>query len=138
MSQTVDLALVNLSARWSRWSKIRKLASFSAGRNTPASQLFFTGEGCRWKCTLLYQHELHSCKSASERRLIIPSSQGFRSQSSLLPVLVPAWWNDVPWSVRLAQTITIFKKHLKTHTPLVKLVCVSLYTHAQTLTSTST
>uniref|UniRef100_A0AAY4AM17 Reverse transcriptase domain-containing protein n=2 Tax=Denticeps clupeoides TaxID=299321 RepID=A0AAY4AM17_9TELE len=55
-----------------------------------------------------------SLRSANERRLKIPSSRGLRFQSCLFSVVVPGWWNNLPSSTRLAETITTFKKKVKT------------------------
>ncbi len=50
-----------------------------------------------------------SLRSASERRLVVPSQRGTKSLSRTFSWTVHSWWNDLPISIR------IFKKHLKTH-----------------------
>ncbi len=49
-----------------------------------------------------------SLRSTSERRLVVPSQRGTKST-------VPGWWNDLPTSIRNADSLTIFKQQLKTH-----------------------
>ncbi len=56
-----------------------------------------------------------SLHSASERRLVVPSQRGTKSLSRTFPWTVPSWWNDLPISIRTAESLAIFKKHLKTH-----------------------
>ncbi len=53
--------------------------------------------------------------SASERRLVVPSQRGTKSLSRTFSWTVPSWWNDLPISIRTAESLAIFKKHLKTH-----------------------
>ncbi|XP_028821248.1 uncharacterized protein LOC114772544 [Denticeps clupeoides] len=48
--------------------------------------------------------------SANEMRLKIPSSRGLRFQLTLFSFVVPGWWNNLPSSIRLAETTTTFKK----------------------------
>ncbi len=54
-----------------------------------------------------------SLRSASERRLVVPSQRGTKSLSRTFSWTVPSWWNDLPISIRLAESLAIFKKHLK-------------------------
>ncbi len=54
-----------------------------------------------------------SLRSASERRLVVPSQRGTKSLSRTFSWTVPSWWNDLPISIRTAESI--FKKQLKTH-----------------------
>ncbi len=54
-------------------------------------------------------------RSASERRLVVPSQRGTKSLSRTFSWTVPSWWNDLPISIRTAESLAIFKKHLKTH-----------------------
>ncbi|KAJ8414324.1 hypothetical protein AAFF_G00051940 [Aldrovandia affinis] len=57
-------------------------------------------------------------RSASSGKLTAPSLwvPGSRSsRSRLFSVLVPRWWNDLPQSVRTAESLPIFRKRLKTH-----------------------
>ncbi len=56
-----------------------------------------------------------SLRSASERRLVVPSQRGTKSLSRTFSWTVPSWWNDLPISIRTAESLAIFKKHLKTN-----------------------
>ncbi len=56
-----------------------------------------------------------SLRSASERSLVVPSQRGTKSLSQTFSWTVPSWWNDLPISIRTAESLAIFKKHLKTH-----------------------
>ncbi len=56
-----------------------------------------------------------SLRSASERRLVVPSQRGTKSLSRTFSWTVSSWWNDLPISIRTAESLAIFKKHLKTH-----------------------
>ncbi len=56
-----------------------------------------------------------SLRSASERRLVVPSQRGTKSLSRTFYWTVHSWWNDLPISIRTAESLAIFKKHLKTH-----------------------
>ncbi len=56
-----------------------------------------------------------SLPSASERRLVVPSQRGTKSLSRTFSWTVPSWWNDLPISIRTAESLAMFKKHLKTH-----------------------
>ncbi len=56
-----------------------------------------------------------SLRSASERRLVVPSQRGTKSLSQTFSWTVPSWWNDLPISIQTADSLAIFKKHLKTH-----------------------
>ncbi len=51
----------------------------------------------------------------SERRLIVPSQRGTKSCSRTFSLTVPGWWNELPTPIRNAESLTIFKWHLKTH-----------------------
>ncbi len=53
--------------------------------------------------------------SASERCIIVPSQRGTKSLSLTFSLTVPTWWNDLPNSIRAAESLAIFKKRLKTH-----------------------
>ncbi len=53
--------------------------------------------------------------SASEQRIIIPFQRGTQSLSRAFSLTVPIWWNDLPNSIRAAESLPIFKKRLKTH-----------------------
>ncbi len=41
-----------------------------------------------------------SLRSASERRLVVPSQRGTKSLSRTFSWTVPSWWNDLPISIR--------------------------------------
>ncbi len=55
-----------------------------------------------------------SLRSASERRITVPSQRGTRSLSQTFSFTVPIWWNDLPNSIRAAESLPIFKKRIKT------------------------
>ncbi len=48
-----------------------------------------------------------SLRSASERRLVVPSKS--------LSFTAPGWWNDLPTPIRSAGSLSFFKQQLKTH-----------------------
>ncbi len=52
-----------------------------------------------------------SLRSASERRLVVPSQRGSKSLSRTFSFTVPGWWNDLP----TAGSLSIFKHQLKTN-----------------------
>ncbi len=56
-----------------------------------------------------------SLRSASEQRLVVPSQRGTKSLSRTFSFTVPGWWNELPILIRNAESLTIFKQHLKTH-----------------------
>ncbi len=56
-----------------------------------------------------------SLRSASERRLVVPSQRGTKSLSRTFSLTVPGWWNELPTLIWNAESLTIFKQHLKTH-----------------------
>ncbi len=56
-----------------------------------------------------------SLRSASERRLMVPSQRGSKSLSRTFSFTVPGWWNDLPTPIRNAGSLSIFKQQLKTH-----------------------
>ncbi len=56
-----------------------------------------------------------SLRSASERRLVVPSQRGTKSLSRTFSFTVPGWWNELPTPIRNTEYQTIFKRHLKTH-----------------------
>ncbi len=55
-----------------------------------------------------------SLRSASERRLVVPSERGSKSLSRTFSFTVPGWWNDLPTPIRNAESMSIFKQQLKT------------------------
>ncbi len=54
-----------------------------------------------------------SLRSASERCITVPSQRGTKSLSQTFSLTVPIWWNDLPNSIRAAESLPIFKKRLK-------------------------
>ncbi|XP_064198071.1 uncharacterized protein LOC135258535 [Anguilla rostrata] len=56
-----------------------------------------------------------SLRSATSGRLAPPPLRTCTSRTRLLSVLAPRWWNDLPVEVRTAETVTLFKRRLKTH-----------------------
>ncbi len=56
-----------------------------------------------------------SLRSVSERWLMVPTQRGTKSLSRMFSFTVPGWWNDLPTPIRNAESVTIFKQHLKTH-----------------------
>ncbi len=52
-------------------------------------------------------------RSASERRLVVPSQRGYQITLTDLSWTVPSWWNDLPISIRTAESLAIFKKTSK-------------------------
>ncbi len=56
-----------------------------------------------------------SLRSASERRLVVPSQRGSKSRSRTFSFTIPGWRNDLPTPIRNAGSLSIFKQQLKTH-----------------------
>ncbi len=56
-----------------------------------------------------------SLRSASERRLVVPSQRGSKSLSRTFPFTVPGWWNDLPTPIENAGSLSTLKQQLKTH-----------------------
>ncbi len=56
-----------------------------------------------------------SLRSTSERHLVVPSQRGSKSFSRTFSFTVPGWWNDLPTPIQNAESLTIFKRQLKTH-----------------------
>ncbi len=56
-----------------------------------------------------------SLRSASERRLVVPSQRGSKSLSRTFSFTIPGWWNNLPTPIRNAGSLSIFKQLLKTH-----------------------
>ncbi len=56
-----------------------------------------------------------SLRSASERRLVVPSQRGSKSLSRTFSFTIPGWWNNLPTPIRNAESLSIFKQQLKTH-----------------------
>ncbi len=55
-----------------------------------------------------------SLRSASERRLVVPSQRGSKSLFRTFSFTVPGRWNDLPTPIRNAGSLSIFKQQLKT------------------------
>ncbi len=55
-----------------------------------------------------------SLRSASERRLVVPSQRGSKSLSRTFSFTVPGWWN-YPTPILNAGSLSTFKQQLKTH-----------------------
>ncbi len=51
-----------------------------------------------------------SLHSASEQWIIVPSQRGTKSLSQTFSLTVPMWWNDMPNSIRAAESLPISKK----------------------------
>ncbi len=49
-----------------------------------------------------------SLRSASERRITVPSQRGTKSLSLTFSLTVPILWNDLPNSIRAAESLPIF------------------------------
>ncbi len=56
-----------------------------------------------------------SLRSASERRLVVPSQRGSKSLSRTFSFTIPGWWNNLPTPIWNAGSLSIFKQQLKTH-----------------------
>ncbi|KAK3528007.1 hypothetical protein QTP86_013117 [Hemibagrus guttatus] len=57
-----------------------------------------------------------SLRSTSTARLVPPSlREKGRYTSRLFSVLAPRWWNKLPLGIRTAESLTVFKRQLKTH-----------------------
>ncbi len=54
-----------------------------------------------------------SLRSASKHRFIVPSQRGTKSLSQTFKLNVPSWWNDLPNSIRAAESLAIFKNRLE-------------------------
>ncbi|KAK3506756.1 hypothetical protein QTP70_023753, partial [Hemibagrus guttatus] len=55
-------------------------------------------------------------RSTSTARLVPPSlREKGRYTSRLFPVLAPRWWNELPLGIRTAESLTVFKRQLKTY-----------------------
>ncbi len=52
-----------------------------------------------------------SLRSASERRLVVPSQRGSKSLSRTFSFTIPGWWNNLPTPIRNAGSLSIFKQH---------------------------
>ncbi len=50
-----------------------------------------------------------------ERRLMVLSQRGTKSRFRTFSFTVSGWWNELPTPIQNAESLTIFKQHLKTH-----------------------
>ncbi len=74
-----------------------------------------TGSAPTYFHSLLQIHiPSRSLRSASERRLVVPSQRGSKSLSRTFSFTVPGRWNDLPIPIRNAGSLSIFKQQLKT------------------------
>ncbi len=48
-----------------------------------------------------------SLHSASEQHITVPSQRGTKSLSLTFSLTVPIWWNDLPNSIRAAESLPI-------------------------------
>ncbi len=56
-----------------------------------------------------------SLRSKGERRLMVPSQRGTKSLSRTFSFTVPGRWNELPTAIWNYESLTIFKRQLKTH-----------------------
>ncbi|KAI2668556.1 hypothetical protein H4Q32_005298 [Labeo rohita] len=56
-----------------------------------------------------------SLRSTSERHLVVPSQRGTKSLYRTFSCTIPGWWNDLPTPNQNADSLTTFKRLLKTH-----------------------
>ncbi len=56
-----------------------------------------------------------SLRSTSEGCLMVQSQRGTKSLSRTFSFTVSGWWNELPTPIQNAESLTIFKRHLKTH-----------------------
>ncbi|CAM4598605.1 unnamed protein product [Leuciscus chuanchicus] len=54
-------------------------------------------------------------RSVNERRLVVPSQKATKSLSRTFSFTVPCWWNALPTLIRNAESLTTFKRQLKTN-----------------------
>ena len=68
--------------------------------------------------TLVRPHAQHERSITSAGRLVPPSlraNKASSAQSPLFSVLAPQWWNELLTNVRTAESLSIYRKRLKTH-----------------------
>ncbi len=68
-------------------------------------------------------------RSVSEQRLLVPSQRGTKSLFRMFSFTVPGWWNEIPTPIWNAESLTIFKRHLKTHLFRHHLTSLHLHLH---------
>uniref|UniRef100_A0A8C4X3N7 Reverse transcriptase domain-containing protein n=1 Tax=Erpetoichthys calabaricus TaxID=27687 RepID=A0A8C4X3N7_ERPCA len=76
-----------------------------------------TGAAPPYISALVKQRVTSRClRTSSTARLEPPLlKRRGRHASRLFAVLAPQWWNELPLAVRTAETLTVFKRRLKTH-----------------------
>ncbi len=62
-----------------------------------------------------YFHSLITICIPSRSLRSVPSQRGSKSLSRTFSFTVPGWWNELSSPIRNAESLTIFKRHLKTH-----------------------
>ncbi len=70
-----------------------------------------------------------SLRSASERRLVVPSQRGSKSLSRTFSFTIPGWWNDLRTPMG---SLSIFKQQLKIHLFQLKIKSLLLSHHHST------
>jgi len=50
----------------------------------------------------------------NERRLLVPSQRDTKSLFRTFSFIVPCWWNDLPAFIQNTESLTTFKRQLKT------------------------
>ncbi len=58
-----------------------------------------------------------SLHSASERQITVPSQRGTKSLSQTFSLTVPIWWNDLPNSIRVAESLHLQETAKNTSLP---------------------
>ncbi len=64
---------------------------------------------------LMFAYKTTSGSAPLYLNSVLPSQRGTKSLSQTFSLTVPTWWNDLPNSIRAAESLPIFKKRLKTH-----------------------
>ncbi|XP_051506392.1 uncharacterized protein LOC127413344 [Myxocyprinus asiaticus] len=54
-----------------------------------------------------------SLQSAKKRRLVEPTQRGTKTLFRTFSFIIPRWWNDLPNSIREADSLSVFKKTTK-------------------------
>ncbi|XP_067268944.1 uncharacterized protein [Pseudorasbora parva] len=85
-----------------------KALTLAYGSSTSAAPAYFDS-------LLRVYTPTRSLRSANERRLVVPSQRGMKSLSRTFSFIVPGWWNDLPSSIRTTESLTSFKRQVKTH-----------------------
>ncbi|XP_051791037.1 uncharacterized protein LOC127529889, partial [Erpetoichthys calabaricus] len=76
-----------------------------------------TGAAPPYISALVKQRVTSRCLRTSSTACLEPPllKRRGRHASRLFAVLAPQWWNELPLAVRTAETLTVFKRRLKTH-----------------------